>query len=161
MSASISDQEVTALSDGLVRKEVDTFELEPEPISGIYEGIWEQRRLVRLSQIPPALIDAILAAEDHRFYEHHGLDLVRIVKAAWINIHSGHVVQGGSTLTQQLMKNFFLTQKRDWHRKIKEALMAYIAERLYSKDEILKNYINDIYLGQRGQEGHLWGVGGF
>ncbi|MGO9061937.1 MAG: PBP1A family penicillin-binding protein [Candidatus Binataceae bacterium] len=151
------DQEVTALSDGLVRKQVDTFELEPEPISGIYQGIWEQRRLVRLSQIPPALIDAILAAEDHRFYEHHGLDLVRIVKAAWINIHSGHVVQGGSTLTQQLMKNFFLTQKRDWHRKIKEALMAYIAERRYSKDEILENYINDIYLGQRGQEG-IYGV---
>ena len=66
-------------------------------------------------------------------------------------------VQGGSTLTQQLMKNFFLTRKRDWHRKVKEALMAYIAESRYSKDEILENYINDIYLGQRGQEG-IYGV---
>ncbi len=150
-------QDITALSDGLTHKQIDTFELEPEPISGIYVGTWEQRRLVRLAQIPPAFIDAIMAAEDHRFYEHHGLDLVRIAKAAWVNIHSGHVVQGGSTLTQQLMKNFFLTQKRDWHRKIKEALMAYIAERLYSKDEILENYINDIYLGQRGQEG-IYGV---
>ena len=65
--------------------------------------------------------------------------------------------QGGSTLTQQLMKNFFLTSKRDWHRKVKEALMAYIAERQYSKDEILENYINDIYLGQRGQEG-IYGI---
>ena len=65
--------------------------------------------------------------------------------------------QGGSTLTQQLMKNFFLTSKRDWRRKVKEALMAYIAERQYSKDEILENYINDIYLGQRGQEG-IYGV---
>ena len=68
------------------------------------------------------------------------------------------MVQGGSTLTQQLMKNFFLTSKRDWHRKVKEALMAYIAERRYSKDEILENYINDIYLGQRGQEG-IYGFG--
>jgi len=66
-------------------------------------------------------------------------------------------VQGGSTLTQQLMKNFFLTSKRDWHRKVKEALMSYIAERQYSKDEILENYINDIYLGQRGQEG-IYGI---
>jgi penicillin-binding protein 1B len=151
------DQAVTELFDGLTHKQIDTFELEPEPISGIYQGVWEQRRLVRLSQIPPALIDAILAAEDHRFYEHHGLDPIRIAKAAWINLNSGHVVQGGSTLTQQLMKNFFLTQKRDWHRKMKEALMAYIAERRYSKDEILENYINDIYLGQRGQEG-IYGV---
>jgi penicillin-binding protein 1B len=151
------DQEITALEDAATRKPVDTFELEPEAISGIYEGNWEQRRLVRLSQIPPALIDAILAAEDHRFYEHHGLDLVRIVKAAWIDFRQGHLVQGGSTLTQQLMKNFFLTQKRDWSRKVKEALMAYIAERRYSKDEILDNYINDIYLGQHGQEG-IYGV---
>jgi penicillin-binding protein 1B len=151
------DQAVDTLLDGITHKPIDSFELEPEPISGIYQGTWEQRRLVRLAQIPPALIDAILAAEDHRFYEHHGLDPIRIVKAAWVNIHSGHVVQGGSTLTQQLMKNFFLTQKRDWHRKIKEALMAAIAERLYNKDEILENYINDIYLGQRGQEG-IYGV---
>ena len=152
-----SDHVVSELLDGVTHKPIDTFELEPEPISGIYEGAWEQRRLVRLAQIPPAFIDAIMAAEDHRFYEHHGLDLIRIVKAGWVNIHSGRVVQGGSTLTQQLMKNFFLTQKRDWHRKIKEALMAYIAERSYSKDEILENYLNDIYLGQHGQEG-IYGV---
>ena len=151
------DRVVSEVLDGITHKPIDTFELEPEPISGIYEGAWEQRRLVRLSQIPPAFIDAILAAEDHRFYEHHGLDLIRIVKAAWVNFHSGRVVQGGSTLTQQLMKNFFLTQKRDWHRKIKEALMAYIAESRYSKEEILENYLNDIYLGQRGQEG-IYGV---
>src|SRR5579875_2096690 len=148
---------IVAILDPLTGKALDSFELEPELISGIYQGSWEQRRLVRLSQIPPALSDAIMAAEDHRFYEHHGLDLVRIAKAAWVDLMSRRIVQGGSTLTQQLMKNFFLTQKRDWHRKIKEAAMAYIAERLYSKDEILENYVNDIYLGQRGQEG-IYGV---
>lgn len=148
---------IVALLDPLTGKALDSFELEPELISGIYQGSWEQRRLVRLSQIPPAFSDAIMAAEDHRFYEHHGLDLMRIGKAAWVDLVSHRIVQGGSTLTQQLMKNFFLTQRRDWHRKIKEAAMAYIAERLYSKDEILENYINDIYLGQRGQEG-IYGV---
>jgi penicillin-binding protein 1B len=151
------DQTVTELFDGVSHKPVDTFELEPEPISGIYDRVWEQRRLVRLSQIPPAFIDAILAAEDHRFYEHHGIDPIRIIKAAWVDFHSGHVVQGGSTLTQQLMKNFFLTQKRDWRRKVKEVIMAYIAESRYSKDEILENYVNDIYLGQHGQEG-IYGI---
>lgn len=134
-----------------------SMQLEPELLSGIFQGSWEQRRLVRLSQIPPAMIDAILAAEDHRFYEHHGIDVVRILKAAYVDFTSGHVRQGGSTLTQQLMKNFFLSNQRTYRRKIKEALMAYIAERLYSKDEILENYVNDIYLGQRGQEG-IYGV---
>jgi len=130
-----------------------SMELEPELISGIFQGSWEQRRLVRLNQIPPAFIDAILAAEDHRFYEHHGVDPVRIIKAALVDLTSRHIRQGGSTLTQQLMKNFFLSSERSYKRKVKEALMAYIAERKYSKDEILENYINDIYLGRRGQEG--------
>ncbi len=145
------------MRDPLGGKQLYSMELEPELISGIFEGTWEQRRLVPLEQIPPAFIDAILAAEDHRFYEHHGIDLVRIVKAAWVDFTAHRVRQGGSTLTQQLMKNFFLTSKRDWRRKAKEALMAYIAERQYSKDQILENYINDIYLGQRGQEG-IYGI---
>jgi penicillin-binding protein 1B len=149
---------ITSMSDPTTHQPLYSIELEPELISGIFQGNWEQRRLVRLSQIPPAFIDAILAAEDHRFYEHHGLDLERIFKAAWVNLTVGHIRQGGSTLTQQLMKNFFLNRRRDWRRKMKEAIMAYIAESRYSKDEILENYINDIYLGQRGQEGiyGLW-----
>src|SRR6266481_6339358 len=146
-----------SLSDPVTHKPIYSIELGPELISGIFEGEWEQRRLVRLSQIPPTMINSILAAEDHRFYEHHGVDLVRTIKAAYIDFTSRHVRQGGSTLTQQLMKNFFLTRERSYKRKIKEALMAYIAENRYSQDEILENYINDIYLGQRGQEG-IYGV---
>ncbi len=152
-----ADGTIAAMADGVTREPLYSLELEPELLGAIFQGDWQQRRLVPLADIPPAFIDAILAAEDHRFYEHHGIDVVRILKAAWVDFISGRVVQGGSTLTQQLMKNFFLTSRRDWHRKVKEALMAYIAERLYSKDEILENYINDIYLGQRGQEG-IYGV---
>jgi len=103
------------------------------------------------------LIKAILAIEDERFYHHHGIDPVSIVRATWVNLRSGGVVQGGSTLTQQLMKNFFLTDERKYSRKIKEAIMALIAERKYSKDEILENYLNEIYLGQRGSQG-IFGV---
>jgi penicillin-binding protein 1B len=152
------EQTITSMRDPFSHRALYSMELEPELMSGIFEGTWEQRRLVRLSQIPPLFVDAILAAEDHRFYEHHGLDLVRIMKAGWIDFTAGHITQGGSTLTQQLMKNFFLDRRRDWRRKVKEALMAYIAESRYSKDDILENYINDIYLGQRGQEGiyGLW-----
>src|SRR3984893_2260035 len=153
----LKDDTIVSLQDKGSRESLDSLELEPELISGIFEGEWEQRRLVRLSQIPPTMINSILAAEDHRFYEHHGVDIVRTIKAAYIDFHSGHVRQGGSTLTQQLMKNFFLTRERSYKRKVKEALMAYIAENRYSKDEILENYINDIYLGQRGQEG-IYGV---
>ncbi len=148
---------ISSMQDGTNHQPIYSLELEPELISGIFEGSWEQRRLVPLGQLPPALIDAILAAEDHRFYEHHGVDIVRTIKAAYIDFTSHQVRQGGSTLTQQLMKNFFLTRERSYRRKLKEALMAYIAERRYSKDEILENYINDIYLGQRGQEG-IYGV---
>jgi penicillin-binding protein 1B len=148
---------INSMDDPSSHKPIYSMELEPELLSGIFEGDWEQRRLVPLSQVPPAFIDAILAAEDHRFYEHHGLDLERTLKAAWVDLTSRHVRQGGSTLTQQLMKNFFLTRERSLQRKVKEAMMAYIAESCYSKDEILENYINDIYLGQRGQEG-IYGI---
>jgi penicillin-binding protein 1B len=148
---------IQGMSDPQTHKPVYSIEIEPELLSGIFEGDWEQRRLVPLSQIPPAFIDAILAAEDHRFYDHHGFDVIRTVKAGWIDLTSRHVRQGGSTLTQQLMKNFFLTRERSMRRKVKELLMAYITETKYSKDEILENYINDIYLGQRGQEG-IYGI---
>jgi penicillin-binding protein 1B len=150
-------QTIEWIEDVATRKPEYAIELEPELLGAIFHGSWEQRRLVPLSDIPPALIDAVLAAEDHRFYEHHGIDLVRTARAAWVDLTAHHLLQGGSTLTQQLMKNFFLTSKRDWHRKVTEALMAYIAEKRYSKDKILELYLNDIYLGQRGQEG-IYGV---
>jgi penicillin-binding protein 1B len=151
------DDTIESMRDPVTGKPVFSIELEPELLSGIFEGSWDQRRLVRITQIPPLLIDAILAAEDHRFYEHHGVDPVRIIKAAIVDLTSRRIQQGGSTLTQQLMKNFFLTNQRSYKRKLTEALMAYIAERKFSKDEILENYINDIYLGRRGQEG-IYGV---
>jgi penicillin-binding protein 1B len=148
---------IESIEDVATDKPEYLIQLEPELLGTIHQGNWEQRRVVPLSNIPRVFVNAVLAAEDHRFYEHHGVDLARTTQAAWIDLTAHHVVQGGSTLTQQLMKNFFLSSKRDWHRKITEALMAYITEKRYSKDEILELYLNDIYLGQRGPEG-IYGV---
>ncbi len=103
------------------------------------------------------LVKSILAVEDERFYSHHGIDPIGILRAMWVNLRSLSFQQGGSTLTQQLMKNFFLTDERTMSRKIPEAVMALIAERKYSKEMILENYLNEIYLGQRGSQG-IFGV---
>jgi penicillin-binding protein 1B len=125
-------------------------DFEPELLSGFFNQTWEERDLVQLSQVPSHLTDAIITIEDSRFYEHGGLDLRSILRAFLANLKEGEVVQGGSTLTQQLVKNFFLTQDRTWSRKLNEALMAYILEAKYSKNEILEAYLNEIYMGQQG-----------
>ena len=138
-------------------KEMFSVELEPELVTGLYDRIWQERRVVKLSEVPPLLVKAILAMEDERFYSHHGVDPIGVLRAMWVNLRSLRFQQGGSTLTQQLVKNFFLTDERTMSRKIPEAVMALIAERKYSKDTILENYLNEIYLGQRGSQG-IFGV---
>lgn len=137
--------------------EIFSMELEPELVTGFYDSVWEERRLVTLSEVPPLLVRAILSIEDERFYHHWGIDPLAIMRAFFVNVSRGGIVQGGSTLTQQLMKNFFLDSKRSIKRKVKEALMAIVTERKYSKDEILENYLNEIYLGQKGTRG-VFGV---
>ena len=138
-------------------KEVWDLELEPELVTGLYERIWQERTIVKVADVPPLVIKAILAVEDERFFSHHGIDPLGIIRAMWVNLRSMSRQQGGSTLTQQLMKNFFLTDERTMSRKIPEAIMALIAERKYSKATILQNYLNEIYLGQRGSQG-IFGV---
>jgi penicillin-binding protein 1B len=148
---------ITKIENGANGEEMFSLELEPELVTGLYDRIWQERRVVSLSQVPPLLIKAILAIEDERFYRHFGIDPVSVLRATLVNIRSRGVVQGGSTLTQQLMKNFFLDDERTLRRKFKEALMALIVERKYSKEEILENYLNEIYLGQRGSQG-IFGI---
>jgi len=107
----------------------------------------ERRYVVDLERIPPHVIRAFLAAEDARFYEHQGVDVPGIVRAFWKNIEAGEIVQGGSTITQQVVKSFLLTPERTWMRKLKEAILARRIDRWLSKDEILYLYLNQIYLG--------------
>ncbi len=138
-------------------KEIFSLELEPELVTGLFDRTWEERRLVTLGEVPPLRTRAILSIEDERFYHHWGIDPIAVLRAFAVNMRRGGIVQGGSTLTQQLMKNFFLGSEQTMGRKIKEALMAIVAERNYSKDEILENYLNEIYLGQKGAQG-IFGV---
>lgn len=138
-------------------KELFSLELEPELITGLYERIWQERRVVKLAEVPPLVVKTILAVEDERFYHHFGIDPIGILRAMWVNLRSLSLQQGGSTLTQQLMKNFFLSDERRISRKVPEAAMALIAERKYPKQTILENYLNEIYLGQKGSQG-IFGV---
>jgi penicillin-binding protein 1B len=121
--------------------------LEPVAIGGIYPGNNQDRVLVRLSEVPKPLVQALIATEDRAFYTHHGYDLRGIARAAWSFVR-GHGLQGGSTLTQQLVKNFFLTPERTLQRKGTEFIMAVLLELHYGKEEILETYLNEIYLGQ-------------
>ncbi len=138
-------------------EEVFTLEIEPEIVTSIHGETWEERGVVGLGEVPPTLIAAVIAAEDSRFFQHHGIDWLAVARATWRNLAAGRIVQGGSTLTQQLMKNFYLTRERTIGRKLREAAMALFAELKYSKQEILENYLNEIYLGQNGAQG-IFGV---
>jgi penicillin-binding protein 1B len=125
--------------------------LEPELITYLFDADREKRRRVKYEELPDHLVKAVLAIEDRRFFSHPGLDPIRLVAAAIRNIRTeSEIPQGGSTITQQLCKNFFLTPERSYRRKAQEALLAFVLERRATKQEILELYLNEIYLGQAG-----------
>jgi penicillin-binding protein 1B len=131
-------------------KPLPVVRLDPLLIGSIYPAHHEDRILVRLGDVPPLLVKVLIAVEDQRFYAHRGLDLRALGRALWANLLARTTVQGGSTLTQQLVKNFYLQPDRLFWRKLQEALMALLLERHYSKDHILEAYLNEIFLGQEG-----------
>ncbi len=138
---------ITKILDADTSKTVDLVRLDPIRIGGIYPNQGEDRTLIRLEQTPDFLIDALVATEDKRFYKHYGVDPKAVLRA-FTTLFTGQRVQGGSTLTQQLVKNFYLTQERTIRRKLKEMIMAVLLELHYGKDEILETYLNEVYFGQ-------------
>lgn len=124
--------------------------LEPVEIAQINPNTGEDRLPIALSEVPEALIHAVIAVEDQRFYSHYGIDPIGIARALWTNLRAGAVVQGGSTLTQQLVKNLYLNRDRTLRRKIEEALMAVALDFRFSKEQILTAYLNEVFLGQQG-----------
>ncbi len=129
---------------------LDLVRLDPVLIGSIYPAHHEDRVLVQIGEAPPLLIKTLIAMEDRHYYQHYGISPVSIARALLANLRSGRAVQGGSTLTQQLVKNFYLTSERTWWRKFNEAIMALLLEAHYSKDEILEAYLNEVFLGQEG-----------
>ncbi len=113
----------------------------------IAEFFKERRIVIPLAEMPPMLIDAFVAAEDSRFYKHRGIDFLSIVRAFLKNLEAGTIVQGGSTITQQVTKSFLLTPERSYKRKLREAILAYRIDKVFSKKDILYLYLNQIYLG--------------
>ncbi len=124
--------------------------LDPPEIAGIYPAHYEDRILLKGKDLPPALVDTLLAVEDRSFFEHSGINPKGIFRALLANLRAGRTVQGGSTLTQQLVKNLFLSNERTLTRKINEILMAVLIDARYGKNDILETYSNAIYLGQDG-----------
>lgn len=124
--------------------------LEPARIATLYGAQQEDRRVVQLGEIPPLLLGGLQAVEDRDFKSHHGIDAGAILRAAWANLIAGRVVQGGSTLTQQLVKNLFLDRSQTLLRKLNEALLSLLIEARYDKRSILEAYVNEIFLGQQG-----------
>jgi len=134
--------------------------LDPLEIGSIFPSHGEDRLALTPDEIPQGLRDALVAVEDHNFYSHPGVDFVAIMRALWVNIRAGEVRQGGSTLTQQLVKNYFLDNRRTLGRKAREAVMAIWLDALYDKEEILTAYVNEVYLGQDGGRAiHGFGLG--
>jgi penicillin-binding protein 1B len=128
----------------------DSAEIEPELITNLFDSSREKRRVVRFDDLPKDLVDAVLAAEDKRFFEHGGLDIVRVFGAALADLRRGQKAQGASTIDMQVARSFFFTTKREWRRKVKEVLMAVEINQRYSKQQIFELYANEVYLGNRG-----------
>ena len=133
--------------DGEARSRI---RVDPAEIARVYPAHREDRVLLRLEDVPAAFLAILLEVEDRRFHEHFGIDPLGIARAAWTNLRAGRAVQGGSTLTQQFAKNFFLSPERTFTRKLNEALIALLLEWRYSKPELLEAYLNEVYLGQQG-----------
>ena len=145
-----SGESISSLTDP---KGVDipVYRLDPLLIGSIFPVHGEDRIVVSPDQVPAMLPEALKAVEDRKFDEHHGINPSAILRAAFANVRAGQVEQGGSTLTQQLVKNYFLDSRRTLRRKIEEAVMAVILESRFEKADIMNAYINEIYLGQDGR----------
>ena len=148
-----SNNQISAIKDISNSLTIPVERLDPLLIGKVYPEHNEDRVLVEYENVPPLLIDALIAVEDRNFFKHYGIDPKGILRAVWVNISKGSLEQGGSTLTQQLVKNFFLTQERTYWRKFNELIMSLLLEWHYSKAEILSAYINEVYLGQHGARG--------
>ena len=150
LSVAFSGGEVSSVTDLRGGGRVSFTQLDPARIGSFHPLVHEDRILLTRQEIPELLVGTLLTVEDREFYSHRGIAPLAIARALVANVRAGKTVQGGSTLTQQLVKNLFLNRERTLPRKIQEAVMAVLLERSYSKDQILTTYVNEVFLGQDG-----------
>ncbi len=141
---------ISRILDLSTQDALDSYDLEPQLITNLFDKTREKRRLITYQDIPPVLRDAVLAIEDRRFFEHRGFDPIGMIRATVVDITRWERAQGASTITQQLVRSFWLTPERRAIRKLKEIYMSIILETRLNKEEIFTMYANDVYLGQRG-----------
>lgn len=149
---SLGRGDVSSVQDASSGKPIKLTHLDPARIATLYGATQEERRFVQLADVPPLLVKGLQAVEDRNFKSNIGIDFSAIARAAFANLRAGHTVQGGSTLTQQLVRNLFLSRDQTFTRKINEALMSLLLEAHYSKGRILEAYVNDVFLGQQGNQ---------
>ena len=141
---------IAALADADTSAPLGHARLDPARIATLYGAEQEERRVVKLEQLPPLLVAGLQAVEDRDFKHHHGIAITSILRALLADLFAGHMVQGGSTLSQQLVKNLFLDNGRNVTRKFNEVLIALLIEARYDKHRILETYVNEVFLGQQG-----------
>ncbi len=155
-----SEGRIRGMTDLATGQAEHLLRLDPLLVGSIFQVEGEDRILLRIDEVPAQVTDGLIYVEDREFHDHFGVDFKAVLRALIANVRAGRVVQGGSTITQQLVKNFFLNRKQTYLRKAKEAIMAVLLETHFSKDEILEAYLNEVYLGQDGARAiHGFGLG--
>jgi len=150
LSVRLASGSVSAIEDLASGQKVELASVDPARIATLYGKSRQERRLVKVDEVSPLLVNTLLAVEDKHFYSHYGIDPWGIARALWVNLRAGETVQGGSTLTQQLVRNLFLDRRQRYTRKFNEMGLALLIEWRYSKKRILEAYLNEVYLGQQG-----------
>lgn len=154
----LANRRIGKLEDVAAKRALESVKIDPARIATLYGKARQERRLVKVAEVPPLFLRTLLAVEDKDFATHHGIDPWGMARAMFVNVKSGELSQGGSTLTQQLVRNQFLDRRKKWARKFNEIGLALMIEARYSKTVILEAYLNDVYLGQHGAQS-VHGVG--
>jgi penicillin-binding protein 1B len=152
-----SGKSITKITDLETKRNVDLAQLEPEMLTAISGDKGRKQKLITFKDLPKELVNAVLAIEDRQFFEHSGINFRGIARALWRDASEGQLQEGGSSITQQLVKNFFLTPERTFRRKIEEMMIAFTLETKLEKEEIFQLYANEIFMGQTG----AYSVNGF